>query len=226
MIRVIPLSERQGTRRARRWGCEVATLHGPFRFPSWPPLRLIRATFTPPVSNNSHRAPNTPVKHPSSRIEDRNSSVTSPTESAYPTYDGCERHSLRGPIALPFPHAPEQPVCRLQFPRICQEKDKRRFQGGQCRERRAQSTGADAEGPEGAAGVEGGYSLSGRRTCVVRGKRSLHRAGYDLCEYVNALLMLFDPTETNSRFTILPARPISRRGWQDRKADRKPWWHC
>jgi hypothetical protein len=158
--------------------------------PSWP-LRLIRATFTftPTISNTSHRLPNTLDEFLSSRIESRTACVTSPTESAYSTHDGRKRHGLRGPIALPFPHAPEQPVCRLQLPRVCQEKDKRRFQGSQRRERRAQSTGADAEGPEGAAGVEGGYSSG--RTCVVRGKRRLDCTGDDVRGDKNVLLMLF-----------------------------------
>jgi hypothetical protein len=42
----------------------------------------------------------------------------------------------------------------------------------------------------------------------------------------NTGLTLFVRTETNSRITVLPARPLSGRRWQGRKADRKPRWYC
>jgi hypothetical protein len=200
--------------------------HGLVDFhPSWPAASQIDTSHIHTYNLKRHRAANTLDEPPSSRFEDRNTSVTSPTESAYSTHDGLKRHGLRGPIALPLSHAPGQPICRLQLPRVCQEKDKRCFQSSHCGERRAQSTGADAEGPEGAADIEGGYSSSGR-ICVVRGQSRPGYTGDDARRDENVLLMMFTPTETNSRFTILPARSISCRGWQDRKADRKPWRHC
>lgn len=40
------------------------------------------------------------------------------------------------------------------------------------------------------------------------------------------VLTLSARTETDGRITVLPARPLSGRRWQDRKADRKPRRHC
>ena len=60
--------------------------------------------------------------------------------------DGHLRHGLRGALSLPFSFAPEQAIRRIQLPRVRKEKDGGCFQGGQDRERRAQSAGVDAEG--------------------------------------------------------------------------------
>jgi hypothetical protein len=61
-----------------------------------------------------------------------------------------------------------------------------------------------------------------RRTCD---QRRLDCARVDVHRDENVLLTAYTPTETISRFTILPARPISRRGWQDRKTDGQPRRH-
>jgi hypothetical protein len=71
--------------------------------------------------------------------------------------DGRQRYGLRGPLSLPISSAPEQTIRCIQLPRVCKEKDNRCVQGSQCGDRCAQNARVDAEGSQGAAGVEGVY---------------------------------------------------------------------
>jgi hypothetical protein len=71
--------------------------------------------------------------------------------------DGRQRYGLRGPLSLSISSAPEQTIRRVQLPRVCKEKDNRCVQGSQCGDRCAQNARVDAEGSQGAAGVEGVY---------------------------------------------------------------------